>query len=70
MVLWSAQDERLTKLSDNVIMIERGTVSGASENGVVIVNLGDTSTLTAQAINLAHGTYNNCATTGGDIYCQ
>ena len=63
----SAQDERLTKLSDNIIMIERGTVSGASENGVVIVNLGDTSTLTAQDINLGDGSYNNCATTGGNF---
>jgi alpha-amylase len=58
------QDESLTKLSDNVLMIERGTSGSASAKGVVIVNLGsDAYTLADQAINLADGSYNNCATT-------
>ena len=60
------QDERLTKLTDNVIMIERGTASDATKKGVVIVNLGsEPFALSDQVINLDNGTYNNCATTGG-----
>lgn len=62
------QDERVTKLSDNVIMIERGTVSNASKKGVVIVNLGNTTyTLQNENINLDNGNYNNCGTAGGSF---
>lgn len=60
------QDERLTKLTDNVIMIERGTANDATKKGVVIVNLGsEPFALSDQAINLDNSTYNNCATNGG-----
>lgn len=61
-------DERLTKISDNVIMIERGTGSNASKKGIVIVNLGDNEfSLQNQDINLNDGVYNNCGTVGGSF---
>ncbi|EKQ57478.1 MULTISPECIES: starch-binding protein [unclassified Clostridium] len=61
------QDESLIKLSDNVLMIERGTSSGASKKGVVIVNLDSIpyQLPAGQAINLEDGIYTNCAPVGG-----
>ncbi|WP_297424898.1 starch-binding protein [Clostridium sp.] len=61
------QDESLIKLSDNILMIERGTSSDASKKGVVIVNLTSTPYQLAagQAINLDDGIYTNCAPIGG-----
>lgn len=53
------KDETITKVSDKVVMIERGT------EGIVIVNLGDAITGFNTTTNLVVGTYNNCATTGG-----
>ena len=55
----NGEDETITKVSDKVVMIERGT------KGIVIVNLGVAITDFSTATNLAAGTYNNCATTGG-----
>lgn len=66
------QNERLTELSKNVIMIERGTDSNSDNKGVVFVNLGNESyELKNQKINLsnnaANEVYKNCATTGGQF---
>ncbi|MCI1476962.1 MAG: starch-binding protein [Clostridium beijerinckii] len=54
-----AEDETITKVSDKVVMIERGT------KGIVIVNLGVAITDFNTSTKLAAGTYDNCATTGG-----
>lgn len=53
--------ENITKVSDKVVMIERG------DKGVVIVNLGDAITDFSVATTLAAETYTNCATTGGSL---
>lgn len=54
-----AEGENITKLSNKIVMIERG------DKGVVIVNLGEAITDFTATTALEANTYTNCATTGG-----
>lgn len=51
------KDEKLTELSKEAIIIERGTGKDA---GLVIVNMGDSKDISGQEVNLSDGTYSNC----------
>jgi|GEM_PF-140981 len=53
------ESENVTKLSDKIVMIQRGN------KGIVVVNLGSEITNFSTAATLKAGNYTNCATAGG-----